>query len=138
MMEHFVIDLYDTLLRNELGDDSPYVSVGTQLRDTHTDGRGKVPLHYSGNFWLAKCAFINTLARIDTLDHGNRYLAEFWISNGPEFARHKNCWAISKEDECDPPGFNTYSCMLNRSAYESYRSCREEPMREAETRVANP
>lgn len=125
-MEYFVIDLHDTLLRNELGDDSPYVTVGTQFRPHMPHDITEVPLHYSGNFWMAKCAFINTLSRIDALDLGNRYLAEFWLASGQEFeAHHKDCWTMQK-DECDPPGLDLYQCMVKRSAYESYCACREE------------
>jgi len=51
-MEYFVIDLHDTLLRNELGDDSPYVTVGVQFRPHMPHDIPEVPLHYSGNFWM--------------------------------------------------------------------------------------
>ena len=136
-MEHFVIDLHETLLRNELGDDSPYVTVGTQYRSRIPEDTQEIPLHYSGNFWMAKCAFINTLTRIDTLDHGNRYLAEFWLASGSEFeAHHKDCWSM-KEDDCDPPGLNLYHCTVKRSAYEAYQSCRGESTTGGDNGIAN-
>lgn len=40
------------------------------------------PQHYSGNFWWARAAYINTLPRIDYLDKANRYVAEFWPAMG--------------------------------------------------------
>lgn len=127
MMEHFILDLHLPLLQHELGLGSPYVTVGTQYRPfTRTRGRNwaMFPAHYSGNFWMAKCTFINTLERIDTLHLEDRYEAEFWLSSGPDFeAHHKDCWNM-QEDECEPPGTDLYTCMLKRSAYEAARGCR--------------
>jgi len=123
LMEYFVIDLHDTLLRNELGDDSPYVTVGVQFRPHMPHDIPEVPLHYSGNFWMPSVPssiHCPTSMRWTSATVTSRSFG--WPADDCQ-AYHKDCWTMQK-DECDPPGLDLYQCMVKRSAYESYRACR--------------
>ena len=77
-----------------------------------------------GNFWMAKCSYINALPQIDSLDLEDRYQAEFWIGTGEDFKeKHRNCWTMLPE-ECEPPGLNLYGCSVKEESYKGYISCR--------------
>jgi hypothetical protein len=95
LMTHFVIMQHRHLLQDILADDSPYVAVGALLHRV-------APFHFPGNFWIAKCSYVNTLPRIHTLNTTDRMGAEFWIGMGANSSDvFKACWEV-KVTECHP------------------------------------
>lgn len=83
-----------------------------------------------GNFWLAKCSYINTLQRIATVDVTDRLLAEGWIAKWGyegydlnEWARVTvDCW-VRDPEKCD----NFYNCFVPESEYITIDTCGGEP-----------
>jgi len=113
-MEHFVLDLHRTILENELSDDSPYVAAGPIFSNRFSP-------HFSGNFWIAKCSYINTLPRMHEVDTTDRLQGEFWIGKGPDFMeKHKDCFDFPRpQDKCS----GMWICIVPRSQYETLSTC---------------
>lgn len=118
IMEHFTLDLHRTILLHELNDTSPYQVAGiTKNYD-----------HYSGNFWLAKCSWINTRSEIGTGDflETDRMAAEFWIGqpNPQDFGDAAvSCWEPG-EGQCK----NFYECNVPEDEYISIETCGGKPL----------
>jgi hypothetical protein len=115
VMEHFTIDLHRTIMLNELNDTSPYQAAGIlHKRD-----------FYGGNFWLAKCSYINTLPRLETLNQEDRWLAESWIGsnkNKPLSEFGVSCWE-NGPDQCG----NFYACSVPEYEYLTIDRCGGKP-----------
>jgi hypothetical protein len=75
--------------------------------------------HYSGNFYWAKCSYINTLQRVETLDWANRHEAEFWIARSSE----ADTW---RPKMCFNSTLNLYSSTMLPEYYEGAPGCGEE------------
>jgi hypothetical protein len=113
LMEHFTIDLHRSILLNELSDTSPYQVAGIHKKQEH----------FSGNFWLAKCSWINRRKEIGMAPFGedNRFLAEKWVGlpNWEEFQEVAvSCWEPS-EHQCQ----NLYDCYIPEYEYVSIDRC---------------
>lgn len=112
-MEHFIIDNHRALLTQDLSDNSSYVTAGPLY------SLGIRP-HYSGNFWMAKCSYINTLPRIDSLNTKDRMQAEFWIGMGPDFReKHKDCFDLRRSDKC----IGLWQRVIPLEEYRSLTTC---------------
>ena len=104
---HFTIHRYRDCVRHlRCG----YSACGPNL-DKRADGEAGAWLHYSGNFWCARCDYVRQLSpmhveRINMTTHAptkppqGRYLAEWWIGSLFDQRTHtltrpvrfKNCW----------------------------------------------
>ena len=61
--------------------------------------KGSIPqIHYSGNFWTAKCSYINELPRIDPKQK-NYVLAEMWIGRNSQKHKLVTFWKRKLETE---------------------------------------
>jgi len=52
--------------------------------------------YYMGNFWWAKCSYINTLPDIKKLDWNVRYNAEYWIGMNKNWNPF-NCFPVKQK-----------------------------------------
>lgn len=96
LLEHFVFTLHKDVLYEALEHRGAAGSLF--MTDPHP--------HFSGNFWAARCDYINTLPRLETVDVSDRFMAEFWIGMGAGFEQtnHTECF---KSDRCE----NLYRCV---------------------------
>jgi hypothetical protein len=120
-MEHFTLDLHRTILLHELNDTSPYQVAGITKQDDH----------YSGNFWLAKCSWINTRSEIGTgaMQETDRMAAELWIGypNPQEFRDAAvSCWE-PREGQCNSNSL--YQCNVPEDEYMSIQTCGGKPLK---------
>jgi hypothetical protein len=84
LMEHFVVTRYhECLAALERGFDTCGVNLKPLPRR-----------HYSGNFWWARCRFVNTLPSVTSLDQTDRFAAEYWLSHAPAW-RPKVCFNVT-------------------------------------------
>jgi hypothetical protein len=114
-----VLDMHRHILTEHLSDGSPYDAAGPFVYSEKDGGPMRWPLHFSGNFWAAKCSHINTLPRIsDVGAAGDRMQAEYWVGKGGEGVL-KDCLSMYA-NECVP---SMYTCELPESAYESVTRC---------------
>lgn len=109
-MVYFLIERFDSCL--EILKD--YSTCGVDLRDYPI-------LHYSGNFWWAKAAYIKSLP--DPVDFSNlqkypnplnsqRHNQEFWICYNKNMNLHRSMW------DC---GINCFERHLHRYLSENYK-----------------
>jgi hypothetical protein len=128
LMEHFTFDLHYDTLTTYLADESPYETAGALLWRHETYWP-----HYSGNFWIAKCSYINTLEPVDSLEWGDRMNAERWIGTGPGFYdTAKDCWDYRPDDDCPREGAGDRSgtavdCPIRPSLYMDLTRCGRPP-----------
>lgn len=118
LLEHFVIRLHYTILSTDLSDTSPYGSAGAL--------KAYEPLgpHYVGNFWAAKCSYINELPPIDSLDTTKPGPAEFWIGKGPDWEKGaKNCFEPKPEECSNYKDSALCHCRLKPMFYQNMTTC---------------
>lgn len=125
-MEHFAIDLHHAILTHDLSDASPHVAAGVKFRGPNQTHDPYPQPHYSGNFWLAKCTYINTLPQFTPDFTLNMFNSEFWIGMGPGFMDHyRDCWS-PREGECS----STYTCMIPEDSYKDFKTCGRPPLQQ--------
>jgi hypothetical protein len=91
VMNYFVLDNWQ--LCYELLSSTNYTTCGAIL----TFDSFRKPgwnTYYAGNMWWAKCSHVNRLARIETIDQNDRYLAELYVTSEPDIG-HFNCLFIN-------------------------------------------
>lgn len=78
-----------------------------------------------GNFWMAKCSYINSLPDITSKDLHDRYAAERWIGahNESQWADvAANCWEPGP-DQCH----DLYQCYVPECEYLQITTCGGKP-----------
>ncbi len=81
-LQHYVIGRWNDCLQA--------IKDGCDTAGAQWVGEGEFNRHYRGNFWWADSEYIKTLPSISTLDTTNRFLAEFWIGMGDNWAKPMN------------------------------------------------